>query len=122
MGVGDEWSSIMGARYAPERTATMTARGDVAEWLGRGLQSLAQRFESARRLPRLLSPSSRSTSSILNSPENKGSPPGNRAWGAPAGSRGLGGREAFGRRMAGWRLAPPASPSCLSGGRTRFRR
>ena len=26
------------------------ARGDVAEWLGRGLQSLVQRFESARRL------------------------------------------------------------------------
>ena len=25
-------------------------RGDVAEWLGRGLQSLVQRFESARRL------------------------------------------------------------------------
>ena len=25
--------------------------GDVAEWLGRGLQSLVQRFESARRLP-----------------------------------------------------------------------
>ena len=30
--------------------ATMGARGDVAEWLGRGLQSLVQRFESARRL------------------------------------------------------------------------
>ena len=28
----------------------MGARGDVAEWLGRGLQSLVQRFESARRL------------------------------------------------------------------------
>ena len=25
-------------------------RGDVAEWLGRGLQNLVQRFESARRL------------------------------------------------------------------------
>ena len=25
--------------------------GDVAEWLGRGLQNLVQRFESARRLP-----------------------------------------------------------------------
>src|SRR5688572_15374917 len=32
--------------------ATMAARGDVAEWLGRGLQSLVQRFESARRLAR----------------------------------------------------------------------
>ena len=30
--------------------ATMGGRGDVAEWLGRGLQSLVQRFESARRL------------------------------------------------------------------------
>src|SRR5436305_8683123 len=27
-------------------------RGAVAEWLGRGLQSLVQRFESARRLSR----------------------------------------------------------------------
>ena len=26
------------------------ARGDVAEWLGRGLQSLVHRFESGRRL------------------------------------------------------------------------
>ena len=32
------------------RPATMKVRGDVAEWLGRGLQSLVQRFESARRL------------------------------------------------------------------------
>ncbi len=30
--------------------ATMRPQGDVAEWLGRGLQSLVQRFESARRL------------------------------------------------------------------------
>jgi hypothetical protein len=30
----------------------MHGRGDVAEWLGRGLQSLVQRFESARRLSR----------------------------------------------------------------------
>jgi hypothetical protein len=30
--------------------ATMAARGDVAEWLGRGLQSLARRFDSGRRL------------------------------------------------------------------------
>ena len=30
--------------------ATMRCQGDVAEWLGRGLQSLVQRFESARRL------------------------------------------------------------------------
>ena len=30
--------------------ATMRRPGDVAEWLGRGLQSLVQRFESARRL------------------------------------------------------------------------
>src|SRR6187200_1274300 len=30
--------------------ATMRPPGDVAEWLGRGLQSLVQRFESARRL------------------------------------------------------------------------
>jgi hypothetical protein len=30
--------------------ATMPPPGDVAEWLGRGLQSLVQRFESARRL------------------------------------------------------------------------
>jgi hypothetical protein len=29
---------------------TMAFRGAVAEWLGRGLQSLVQRFESARRL------------------------------------------------------------------------
>ena len=28
----------------------MARRGAVAEWLGRGLQSLVQRFESARRL------------------------------------------------------------------------
>ena len=28
----------------------MRVRGAVAEWLGRGLQSLVQRFESARRL------------------------------------------------------------------------
>ena len=28
----------------------MRRPGDVAEWLGRGLQSLVQRFESARRL------------------------------------------------------------------------
>ena len=28
----------------------MTRSGAVAEWLGRGLQSLVQRFESARRL------------------------------------------------------------------------
>jgi hypothetical protein len=28
----------------------MTRPGAVAEWLGRGLQSLVQRFESARRL------------------------------------------------------------------------
>ena len=28
----------------------MRPPGDVAEWLGRGLQSLVQRFESARRL------------------------------------------------------------------------
>ena len=28
----------------------MPRPGDVAEWLGRGLQSLVQRFESARRL------------------------------------------------------------------------
>jgi hypothetical protein len=28
----------------------MAPRGAVAEWLGRGLQSLVQRFESARRL------------------------------------------------------------------------
>ena len=28
----------------------MRPQGDVAEWLGRGLQSLVQRFESARRL------------------------------------------------------------------------
>src|ERR671919_3134611 len=32
--------------------ATMAARGDVAEWLGRGLQSLARRFDSGRRLAR----------------------------------------------------------------------
>ena len=32
------------------RAASMGARGAVAEWLGRGLQSLAQRFDSARRL------------------------------------------------------------------------
>ena len=31
----------------------MRRPGDVAEWLGRGLQSLVQRFESARRLRRL---------------------------------------------------------------------
>src|SRR4051812_18688997 len=30
----------------------MALRGAVAEWLGRGLQSLVQRFESARRLSR----------------------------------------------------------------------
>ena len=34
--------------------ASMGLRGDVAEWLGRGLQSLVQRFESARRLYRLV--------------------------------------------------------------------
>ena len=40
-------------RTSPESgyaLARMGARGDVAEWLGRGLQSLVQRFESARRL------------------------------------------------------------------------
>ncbi|SUZ56377.1 uncharacterized protein METZ01_LOCUS9231 [marine metagenome] len=31
-------------------------RGDVAEWLGRGLQNLVQRFKSARRLQFLFSP------------------------------------------------------------------
>ena len=31
----------------------MACPGAVAEWLGRGLQSLVQRFESARRLERL---------------------------------------------------------------------
>ena len=34
----------------PESRATMAPRGAVAERLGRGLQSLVQRFESARRL------------------------------------------------------------------------
>mgnify|MGYP007132383001 FL=1 len=31
-------------------------RGDVAEWLGRGLQNLVQRFKSARRLQFLFFP------------------------------------------------------------------
>ena len=31
-------------------------RGDVAEWLGRGLQNLVQRFKSARRLQFLFPP------------------------------------------------------------------
>jgi hypothetical protein len=38
--------------FGLRRDATIGARGDVAEWLGRGLQSLVQRFESARRLGR----------------------------------------------------------------------
>ena len=33
-----------------KRPATMAPRGAVAEWLGRGLQSLVHRFESGRRL------------------------------------------------------------------------
>ena len=37
-------------RDAVTAPATIALRGDVAEWLGRGLQSLVQRFESARRL------------------------------------------------------------------------
>src|SRR5206468_6086459 len=36
--------SVTGRRYDDPSC------GDVAEWLGRGLQSLVQRFESARRL------------------------------------------------------------------------
>ena len=32
------------------RRCTMRLCGDVAEWLGRGLQSLVHRFESGRRL------------------------------------------------------------------------
>ncbi len=39
---------------ASRRTATMARPGAVAEWLGRGLQSLVQRFESARRLSVLI--------------------------------------------------------------------
>jgi hypothetical protein len=38
------------AREVDTAVARMAVRGDVAEWLGRGLQSLVQRFESARRL------------------------------------------------------------------------
>jgi hypothetical protein len=42
---GDQRAAVTGP-------ATMAARGDVAEWLGRGLQSLARRFDSGRRLAR----------------------------------------------------------------------
>ena len=38
------------ATGSPATAARMRRSGDVAEWLGRGLQSLVQRFESARRL------------------------------------------------------------------------
>jgi hypothetical protein len=37
-------------RRSENHGATMVAAGAVAEWLGRGLQSLVQRFDSARRL------------------------------------------------------------------------
>jgi hypothetical protein len=37
-------------RDAAERADTMPRRGALAEWLGSGLQSRLQRFESARRL------------------------------------------------------------------------
>src|SRR5688572_4664367 len=43
-------SRKLAARRGSGPRATMRPPGDVAEWLGRGLQSLVQRFESARRL------------------------------------------------------------------------
>ena len=50
------------ASLARSTGATMRSHGDVAEWLGRGLQSLVQRFESARRLRCLGASRRRSTS------------------------------------------------------------
>ncbi len=41
--VGHEW-------YVPSRRYHATSPGAVAEWLGRGLQSLAHRFDSGPRL------------------------------------------------------------------------
>src|SRR5262249_41141477 len=45
------WSWLTVQSY-PEGGATIPARGAVAEWLGRGLQSLVHRFKSGRRLRR----------------------------------------------------------------------
>ena len=51
-----EYNAARGEPDTARGTIGAAARGDVAEWLGRGLQSLVQRFESARRLDRCLSP------------------------------------------------------------------
>ena len=48
-----DWAVLpedVSARLSGQTAGLRCLRGDVAEWLGRGLQSLVQRFESARRL------------------------------------------------------------------------
>jgi hypothetical protein len=49
------------------------ARGAVAEWLGRGLQSLVQRFDSARRLCYVSMGGSAASSQGTSSRRNAGS-------------------------------------------------
>ncbi len=48
-------STFVGMELCPRKVGTMAEpkglqQGAVAEWLGRGLQNLLQRFESAQRL------------------------------------------------------------------------